>query len=101
MCLLPKKTVCQSFHKKFLVYCKFCRETFWKKCHKFDTTKEILLKEVDEIGKDYIENLIKDFLKISDQTLEANYKVEIEMVPIEKNFKMKSYTKVIKTEVKL
>ena len=91
--LLPKKTACQSFHKNFLVSCKFCRENFCKKCHKFDTTKEILLKEVDEIGKDYIENFLKVFLNISDQTLEANYKVEIERVPIEKNFKVKSYTK--------
>ena len=37
----------------------------------------MLLKEVDEIGKDYIENFIKDFLNISDQTLEANYKVDL------------------------
>ena len=40
-----------------------------------------------------MENFIKDFLNISDQTLEANYKVEIERVPIEKNFKVKSYRK--------
>ena len=88
-----QKTACQSFHKKCLISCTFCRETFCKNCHKFDTTKEILLKGVDEIGKDYIENFIKDFLNIRDRTLEANYKVEIERVPIEKNFKVKSYTK--------
>ena len=56
---------------------------------KENTTKEILLKGVDEIGKDSIELFIKGFLNISDQTLEANYKVE----PIEKNFKVKSYIK--------
>ena len=92
-CGYCQKTVCQSFHKKCLISCKFCRERFCKNCHKFDTTKEILLKGVDEIGKDYIENFIKDFLNISDRTVEANYKVEIERVPIEKNFKVKSYTK--------
>ena len=86
-CGYCQKTVCQSFHKKCLISCKFCRERFCKNCHKFDTTKEILLKGVDEIGKDYIENFIKDFLNISDRTLEANYKVEIERVPIERNFK--------------
>ena len=90
---MQKNPACQSFHLTFLVSCKFCRENFWKKFHKFDTTKEILLKEVDEIGRDYKENFIKDFLNISDQTLEANYKVEIERVLIEKNFKVKSYTK--------
>ena len=92
-CGYCQKTVCQSFHKNFLISCKFCRETFCKKYHKFGTTKEILLKGVDEIGKDYIENFIKDILNIRDRTLEANYKVEIERVPIEKNFKVKSYTK--------
>ena len=92
-CGYCQKTACQSFHKKCLISCTFCRETFCKNCHKFDTTKEILLKGVDEIGKDYIENFIKDFLNIRDRTLEANYKVEIERVPIEKNFKVKSYTK--------
>ena len=76
-CGYCQKTACQSFHKTFLISCKFCTENFFKKCHKFDTTKEILLKEVDEIGKDYIENFIKDFLNISDQTLEANYKVDL------------------------
>ena len=60
--------------------CNFCRENVCKNCHKFDTTKEILLKEINEIGKDYIENFIKDFLNISDQTLEANYKVKIDLV---------------------
>ena len=80
MWLLPKKTASQSFHSKFLVSCNFCGENFCKKCHIFDTTKEILLKEINEIGKDYTENFIKDFLSISDQTLEANYKVEIDLV---------------------
>ena len=55
-------------------------------CHRFDTTKEILLKEVDEIGKDYIENFIKDFLNISDQTLGENYKVEIDVIVRSGNF---------------
>ena len=50
-CGYCQKTACQSFDNKFLVSCKFCRENFCKKCHKFDTTKEILLKEVDTVGK--------------------------------------------------
>ena len=50
-CGYCQKTACQSFYNKFLVSCKFCRENICKKCHKFDTTKEILLKEVDTVGK--------------------------------------------------
>ena len=84
MWLLAKNCL-SSFHKNFLVGCKFCRETFCKKCHKFDTTKEILLKEVDEIGKDYIENFIKDFLNISDQTLEENIKLKLKGYQLKRN----------------
>ena len=54
-CGYCQKTACQSFDNKFLVSCKFCRENFCKKCHKFDTTKEILLKEVDTVGKEFEE----------------------------------------------
>ena len=92
-CGYCQKNACEWIHNKFLVSCKFCRETFCKNCQNFNTTKEIPLKKVDKLGKDYIENFIKDFLNISDQTLKTHYKVETEKVPIEKNFKVKHYTK--------
>ena len=50
--IIAKKSACQSFYNKCLVSCKFCRENICKKCHKFDTMKEILLKEVDTVGKE-------------------------------------------------
>ena len=81
-CGYCQKNACEWIHNKFLVSCKFCRETFCKNYQNFNTTKEIPLKKVDKVGKDYIENFIKDFLNISDQTLK-----------IEKNFKVKYYTK--------
>ena len=61
----------------------------------------MLLKEVDEIGKDYIENFIKDFLNISDQTLEANYKVDLKGYQLKRISKWNLTQKVIETEVKL
>ena len=88
-----QKVACDSFHKKFLVYCKFCREIFCKSCQKFKIAKENLLSNVDEIGKEYIEKIIKDFLNVSDQTIQSNYKVNIERTPIQKKFKAKSYVK--------
>ena len=66
---------CESFHTKFLVGCKFRRKNI---CKTF------------EIGKEYIENFIKDFLNLSDQTVESNYKVIIKRILVEKTFQVKS-----------
>ena len=94
MCDYCQKTACQSWHRKFLVSCKYCRETFCKACHNCNIAKETLLKGLDPIGKEYIENFIKDFLCISSETLQTNYQVsEIVRVPIEKTFNVKSYHK--------
>ena len=93
-CGYCQKTACQSWHRKFLVSCKFCREAFCKACHNFNIAKETLLKGLDPIGKDYIENFIKDFLCISSETLQTNFQVsEVVRVPIEKTFNVKSYHK--------
>ena len=95
-------TACQSFHRKFFVSCKFCREAFCKACHNFNIAKETLLKGLDPIGKEYIENFIKDFLCISSETLQRNYQVgEIVRVPIEKTFHVKSYHKSNKNRIQV
>ena len=91
-CGYCQKTACQSWHQKFLVSCKFCREGFCKACHNFNIAKETLLQGLDPIGKDYIENFVKDFLCISSETLQTNFQVtEVDRVPIEKTFNVKSY----------
>ena len=60
----------------------------------FNIAKETSTKEVDPVAKDYIENFIKDFLCISNQTLEKNFQVsEVAQVPVEKAFNVKSYHK--------
>ena len=93
-CGYCQKTACESWHNKFLVSCKYCREAFCKPCHNFNIAKETLIKGVDTIVKDYIENFIKDFLCISNQTLEKNFQVsEVVRVPVEKTFHVKSYHK--------
>ena len=93
-CGYCQKTACQSFHQKFLVSCKFCRETFCKACHNFNVAKETLLKGLNQIGKDYIENFIKDFLCISSETIQTNYQIgKIVCAPVEKTFNEKSNPK--------
>ena len=69
-----------------MVSCKFCRQNF---CKTF------------EIGKEYIENFIKDFLNLSDQTIESNYKVIIKRIPVEKTSQVKSYVKSIKNRTQV
>ena len=93
-CECCQKTACQSWHRKFLVSWKFCREAFCKACHNFNIGKETLLKGIDPIGKEYIENFIKDFISISTETLQTNYQIsEMVRVPIEKTFNVKNYHK--------
>ena len=77
---------CESFHTKFLVSCKFCRQNFCKTCQSFIIAKENLSSNVDESGKEYIENFIKNFLNLSDQTIESNYIVIMKRKPVEKTF---------------
>ena len=77
-----------------MVSWKYCREAFGKACHNFNIAKKTLLKDLDPIGKECIENFINDFLRISSETLQTNYQVgEIVRVPVEKTFNVKSYHK--------
>ena len=92
-CGYCQKTARESFHGKFHVSRKFCRETFCESCNNFNIAKKILFEGLDQTGKEYIENFIKDFLGISNETLQRNYKVEVERIPVEKTFNVKSYHK--------
>ena len=100
-CSYCQKTTCESFHTKILVSCKFCRQKLCKNCQSFNIGKENLLSNVDEIGKEYIENFIKDLLNLSNRTIESNYKVIIKRKPVEKTFQVKSYVKSIKSRAQV
>ena len=71
-CGYCQKTACESWHDKFFVSCKYCREAFCKLCLNFNIAKETLIKGVDTVAKDYYENFIKDFLSISNQTFQKS-----------------------------
>ena len=92
-CGYCQKRVFESFHKNVLASCKLCRENFYRSCQSFNITKENLLSYTDEIGKEYIENFIKDFINLSDRTIESTYKLNIIRKPIQKKFLVKSYIK--------
>ena len=50
-CGLCQKDACESFHGKFLVSCKVCRENQCKVCKKYNIAKEVLFKSLDDIAK--------------------------------------------------
>ena len=100
-CDYCQKTARESFHTKILVSCKFCRQKHCKNCQSFNIAKENLLSNVDEIGKEYIENFIKDYLNLSYWTIENNYKVIIKRIPVENIFQVKSYIKSIKNRTQV
>ena len=91
-CSYCQKTAYGFWYESFLSSCKYCRETFCKKCQKFNLAKDLLLKNSDSTVKNYIENFIQDFANISCKTLETHFKV-IKRVPIEKSHFSKSYHK--------
>ena len=89
-----QKTAWESWHKSFNPSCKYCRETFCKKCHSFNVAKKVLLENVDSIAKNYIENFIRDFHCISDQTLQTiENDFNVERVSIKETHTIKSYHK--------
>ena len=86
--VIGQKTACGSWHKKFLASCKYCGETFCKTSHNFNVAKNKLPENADLIAKDYIENFIKDFLCISNETLkQENFEVKIEKLPTVKSYR--------------
>ena len=63
--------------------------------------KKILLENVYSIAKNYIENFIRDFNCISDQTLQTiENDFNVERVSVKKHILLKITTKVKKIEVR-
>ena len=101
-CGYCQKTACESWHKLFNPSCKYCREKRCKKCHSFNVAKKILLENADSIAKNYIENFIRDFLCISDQTLSSiENDFNVERVPIKETHTIKSYHKSEKNRIQV
>ena len=81
-------------HKKYLITCNQCRLAGCKNCHKFNESRKILYNAADEIGKDYLNNFIVDFLNISKQSLERYFnKDEIKKIDRTKTVWVKLYEK--------
>ena len=101
-CGYCQKTKCGWKHHKFQADCQYCRKEFCKNCYKFNITFEILLKQTDEIVKNYHENFVKDFLQVGNITFENlvsnNTKKKL---PIQKEIHIKSYVKSEKNRIQV
>ena len=70
----------------------FSRKIFCKNCHKFNSMFELSLENTDEIGKDYLENFVKDFLQLDSRTF-TNLVDNKVILPREKKIQIKFYVK--------
>ena len=80
--VLPKVLECglckkQSYkwHKQFLVSYNQCRKARCSSCATFKSSVKILTKTLDSDGKNYAQNFITDFHKISNETFQHLFKV--------------------------
>ena len=87
-CGLCKKYSCEN-HKKLLLSCSQCREVCCSNCTVFKQALEMLLNNPDSDVRHYIENVVTDFLKISNETLINLFNVEKELC--ENRLKQKTF----------
>ena len=79
-------------HKKHKLTCTLCRDAQCKKCKKLLISKDVLVKNCDQDGQDFIFNFTVDYLNLSPESRAFFFpeKEEIEIKKIEKElFKKK------------
>ena len=83
-----------SWHKKFKIECNQCRQSRCRGCYAFNTSRNYLLDNLDDEGKEYLNNLIVDFLNISDESLNRYFKyIKPTIIDRTKTFNVKSFRK--------
>ena len=91
-CGLCQKTSCE-WDKKFFIGCDRCRKLRYQPCISFNIAKDNLLKNLDNAGREYLENFMKDFLNLSSETLKESFAVTKVTLPKAQNYNVKSYHK--------
>ena len=82
-----------KWDRKFVVTCDRCRKARCQACNSFNIAKENLFENLDKEGKDYLENFIKAFLILSNETLRERFPVTKVTLPRPQNYNVKSYHK--------
>ena len=58
---------CCKYHSCFLAGCKQCRKDKCNKCKIFNIHMSFLVKNANNVGKNYIFNFVLDFLNVSEE----------------------------------
>ena len=78
--------------QKMKLECSQCRQSRCRGCYEFNNSREILLENLDDNGKEYLNKFIVDFLNISDKSLGRYFNdVEIKAISRSKKVSVKSY----------
>ena len=90
--------LCQSFShgesdKKVFLGCDRCRKAWCQPCIIFNIAKQTLLENLDREGRKYLKNFIKDFLNLSNKTLQESFGVTKVTLPRAQTYNAKSYHK--------
>ena len=92
-CAFCKKSSCE-WHQRFFVDCDRCRKSWCGSCKIFNSAKQSLLENLDNNGKTYLENFVRDFLNISNESVKHYYgEAKSRSLPKPKTFDVKSYNK--------
>ena len=78
---------------KFFLGCDRCRKARCQLCIIFNIAKHTLLENLDCEGRKYLENFIKDFLNLSNKTLQESFGVTKVSLPRAQTYNVKSYHK--------
>ena len=90
--------LCQSFscgksHRKLFIGCDRCRKAWCQPCKIINITKQTLLKNLNHEGRKYLENFIKNFLNLSNKTLQESFALTKVTLPRPQTYNVKSYHK--------
>ena len=90
--------LCQSFShgesdKKVFLGCDRCRKAWCQPCIIFNIAKQTLLENLDREGRKYLKNFIKDFLNLSNKTLQDSFGGTKITLPRAQTYNVKSYHK--------
>ena len=84
---------CQ-WHKKIKLECSQCRQSHYRDCYAFNTSRNYLLENLDDMGKEYLNNYIVDFLNVSDELLNRYFKdIKPTIIDRSKTYNVQSFRK--------
>ena len=79
--------------KKFFLGCDRCRKAWCQPYIIFNIPKQTLLENLDCEGRKYLENFIKNFLNLSNKTLQESFGVTKVTLPRTQTYNVKSFHK--------